>query len=224
MIAENRGMMKTFLLGLSAGGACMTHCGSILLPLLLCQKTRRWKLAAGFLMARLTGYLVFALISLGAGRWIADPNNFQHIPFLEASVLILLGFCLLRHGWSLRGPTCDAGACGLQNGPERFRSFRESGIHYALKTGFLTGFSLCVPFVALLIDGLQQTSISRGLMTFLAFYVGTTAMLLPVLAGGLAFRGTVSRQIGFLTGSIAATIYLLQGIHLLILEVIHVQL
>jgi hypothetical protein len=49
MIAENRGMMKTFLLGLSAGGACMAHCGSILLPLLLCQKTRRWKLAAGFL-------------------------------------------------------------------------------------------------------------------------------------------------------------------------------
>ena len=86
--------MTTFLLGLGAGGGCLAHCGQALLPMLLCERQRRLRLAAAFLAARLGGYCLVALAVFLVGR-LAGANGFAWSPLLEGLVFIALGLYLM---------------------------------------------------------------------------------------------------------------------------------
>ena len=205
--------MKALLLGFSVGGGCIAHCGSVLLPMLLCERQQRWSLAAVFLAARLFGYLLFAIASFYGGALLAKLP-LPHA-LLEAVIFILLGVFLFRYAWKLRDPASCATVCVAKPKAD-FVGFREGAFLYALQAGLLTGLSLCAPFVAVISEGSMQPNLMQSLISFLWFYLGTTLMLLPVLAGGLAKRGNTARQIGLLTGLFAAAIYFLQGTFLIV--------
>ena len=206
--------MKALLLGFSVGGGCIAHCGSVLLPMLLCERRRRWSLAAVFLAARLLGYLLFAIASFYGGTLLAKLPV-PHALF-EAVVFVLLGLFLFRYAWRLRDSADCATTCVGTTPKADFAGFRKSAFYYALQAGLLTGLSLCAPFVAVIAEGSRQPNLIQSLISFLWFYLGTTLMLLPVLAGGLAKRGNIARQIGLLTGLFASAIYLLQGTFLIV--------
>ena len=206
--------MKALLLGLSVGGGCIAHCGSVLLPMLLCERRRRWSLATVFLAARLIGYLLFAIVSFYGGALLAQLPVSHSL--LEAVVFILLGVFLFRYAWRLRDSASCAIACTGAKPKADFAGFREGALVYALQAGLLTGLSLCAPFVAVIAEGSRQPNLMQSLISFLWFYLGTTLMLLPVLAGGLAKRGDTARHIGLLTGLFASAIYFLQGIFLIV--------
>lgn len=204
--------MKALLLGFSVGGGCIAHCGSVLLPMLLCERRRRWSLAAVFLAARLLGYLLFAIASFYGGTLLAKLPVSHAL--LEAVVFVLLGLFLFRYAWRLRdSASCSTVCVGTK--PD-FAGFRKRAFYYALQAGLLTGLSLCAPFVAVISEGSRQPNLMQSLISFLWFYLGTTLMLLPVLAGGLAKRGNTARHIGLLTGLFASAIYFLQGTFLIV--------
>jgi hypothetical protein len=206
--------VKALLLGLSVGGGCVAHCGSVMLPMLLCEQRRRWSLAAIFLIARLFGYLVFAALSFYGGSLLAKIP-FDHSAF-EAGVFILLSLFLFRYAWKFREPADCSGGCLGSTPRADFAGFRKGALSYSLQAGLLTGLSLCAPFIAVIAEGVQQESLMQSMGSFLWFYLGTTMVLIPVLAGGMVRRGEIVRQIGFLTGLLAAAIYLLQGVMLII--------
>lgn len=214
--------MTTFLLGLSVGGGCLTHCGPVLLPLLLCETARRWKLAATFLIARLCGYALVASATFFAGRVLNATAPWLHAGLFEAALYLLLGACLLRYGLNAKRETCE-GHCSGKDNASAFGKFRKSGSAFAARTGFLTGLGLCAPMLAIVAEGAREKTYWGTLGTFLLFFLGTSAVLIPVFACGFACGGRTQaiRQIGFLAGFLAAGLYLLQGTYLLILEVIN---
>jgi len=210
-LPPNGGMItQTFLLGLGMGGGCIAHCGSVLLPVLLCEQRRRWSLAGWFLLARLVGYGVFAIICtwIGSGlEWVGIRG-----PVFEFAVFVIMGVLLLNYAWQMRRDVECVGTCSPSNHKTgKFHEFKRNARRYALQTGFLTGISLCTPFVVILMEGIRRESFFGNVGVFLSFYLGTTLLLLPVLLGGVLSRGTVARQIGFLCSLLCGGLYLLQG-------------
>lgn len=201
--------MKTFLLGISVGGGCIAHCGSVLLPMLLCESRRRWHLAGLFLLARLCGYLVFAVISYYTGILFLKIR-FERV-MIEGGIFILLSILLFRYAWNLKSSIDCLSHCGGENGKNNFQGFRKNARAYAIKAGFLTGLSLCAPFLAVIVEGTQQLNLLGSLTSFLCFYLGTTVVFFPVILTGVLSRGKVIRQIGFLCGFLASGVYFLQG-------------
>ena len=206
-------IMKTLILGMSIGGGCIAHCGTVLLPLLLCETRRRWYLAVLFLGARFFGYLLFALVSFYAGSLLANLSYDRGL--MEGGLFLLLGFLLARYALRLRDTLDCSSGCGKRDSVN-FELFRKSGKNYAIQAGFLTGLSLCTPFLAVLTESLHKGSFLAVLGAFFWFYLGTTIILLPILVGGILSRGIVIRQIGLLCGMLAAVIYFFQGAILLI--------
>ena len=202
---------QTFLLGLSMGGGCLAHCGSVLLPLILCERRKRWTLAMWFLSARLVGYLLFAVVSAIVGGAIAK-GGFGG-PILVSCVSLLMGSLMIRYGWNLRREVSCEGGCSQHGSGDRgkFSRFRKGAKGYALKAGFLTGISFCTPFMVVAFEGVKGAGVWASIGVFLCFYLGTTLLLIPVLVGGILTRGTVIRQIGFLCSFVCGGLYLLQG-------------
>jgi hypothetical protein len=141
------------------------------------------------------------------------------LPLLAEGLLLLsLGLLLIRHALAERPGECG-GACG--DGSDSFARFRSGGMRFAVQAGLLTGLGLCAPMIGLLAEGIRAGSAAATLVGFAAFFAGTTLVLLPILIGGMAARGRVPRQIGFMTAILAGALYLIQGSALLVTEVIH---
>jgi len=208
--------MKTFILGISVGGGCIAHCGSVLLPMLLCEKQKRWTLAGLFLLARLCGYLVFALGSYYIGHRLVLLQRWDRC-FMEGIVFVIMGALLFRYAWKLRGEAgCRGNACGDGGGLNAFRRFKKHAQNYALQAGFMTGVSLCTPFLIVVLQGATEAGPWASVGAFLSFYLGTTVLLLPVLLGGVLSRGIVARQIGTLCGFLCGAMYVIQGCAVLV--------
>lgn len=214
--------MTTFLLGLSVGGGCLTHCGPVLLPMLLCESARRWKLAIAFLAARLCGYTLVATAVFVVSQYAGGMTKLVNGVLVEAVVFILLGACLLRYSLNAKKEVCGGGCAGKDNA-NTFERFRKGGARFAARSGFLTGLGFCAPMMAIVAEGARQSTFFGTVAAFLFFFLGTSAVLIPLFACGFACGGKTKavREIGFIAGLIAAAIYLMQGTYLLITEVIH---
>jgi hypothetical protein len=213
--------MTTFLLGLSLGGGCLTHCGPVLLPMLLCEGARRLRLAAAFLAARLCGYALVAAAVWAFGRFAGAAALFNS-RFFGAAVELLLGAYLLVYSLRAKKTTCGED-CAAGGGKTAFARFKQGGAAFAARTGFLTGLGFCAPMMALVAEGTRQGSFLGTAWTFFLFFLGTSAVLVPLFACGFACGGRTKtiREIGFLAGLAASALYLFQGTMLLITEVAH---
>lgn len=214
--------MTTFLLGLSVGGGCLTHCGPALLPMLLCEDARRWKLAGIFLAARFCGYVLVALSSYALGRISHGMTGLVDDGLFQAAVSLFLGAVLLRYSLNAKRDTCHSTCSGKDNA-DAFDRFRKGGTRFAARTGLLTGLGLCAPMIAIVAEGSRQETFLGTATTFFFFFLGTSAVLLPLFACGFVCGGRTKaiRIVGFLGGFLGAAVYLLHGFHLMTLEFIN---
>jgi sulfite exporter TauE/SafE len=205
--------MKSLLLGLSIGGGCIAHCGSVLLPILLCEQQKRWKLTGLFIGSRLLGYLLFAVASVLLGKIIILPN-FLSSSLFDGLISIVLGCVLLYYGFQLSSELeCDSSSCQPPGKPQTsFERFKKGSAVYATRAGFLTGLSLCAPFLVIMADIGVSANMYEGILNILLFYIGTTVVLLPIMLGGYLSRFLIARQIGCLSAFLGGGIYGLQGI------------
>ena len=89
-------MLQGFLLGLSTGATCLAYCAPVLVPYLLGEaksiRQTAWTLSR-FMLGRLLGYLVFAVIAWLTGSWLGLLTERRET--LLGSVYILLAALLL---------------------------------------------------------------------------------------------------------------------------------
>jgi sulfite exporter TauE/SafE len=191
--------------------------------MLLCERSRRLRLAAAYLAARLFAYILLGLgIALVAGTGIAGAQGLGS-PAAQALLALLVGLILLRYSLRIHREECATGSAHRCGGAASFARWKRGGLVYALQTGLVSGLALCAPMTAIIAEALKTGTAMGALGTLLAFYLGTTTLLLPLLIGGFACGGRTSaiRQIGFLCGLLAAGFYLLQGLHLLTTLILH---
>ena len=207
---------EALLLGLTTGPICLASCGPVVVPWILVQPrgvlvlTRRLSL---FLSARLTGYLLFATAVWFLGESI--PSSWAGRSWFFAIVQLLLGFALLFYaaGWPRRA---HAGS------PTRLVQIgkppRPSG---ALPLGFLTGLSLCPPFLIAAVRGAQLGSLPASLLFFTAFFAGTAIWFAPFASLGFVRRTPALLTVARITAVLLACWYGLSAVVILTERIIH---
>ena len=192
---------EALALGVSSGPACLASCGPLLIPALAAERrpTRGSGIVlAEFLAGRFGGYVVFACVA-----WLAGLS-FQLAPRAGTLAFGLadLGMAALLAGYGValgRRPAGCQGECPAVRAHRLAGRF--GGVAPAL-LGFLSGVSLCPPFVAAGIRAAQGSGLVHALVFFACFFLGTSIWFVPSLGVGLLHRfaavAVVARLVLFL--------------------------
>ena len=171
---------QALALGLASGPACVASCGPVVIPSLLAERAGlriNVRYLSTFLATRLLGYLVFATVAWELGALLTLPVSGRLWVF--ATIHLLLGFVLLWYAYSV-GRSCTQACAGSELVTIDAPAGRKVPAAGAL--GFLTGVSLCPPFVAAGVRAAEAANLVGALVFFTVFFAGTSIWFLP-LAG-----------------------------------------
>jgi hypothetical protein len=202
-----------FILGLSNGLTCVAYCAPVLLPYLLGEgKGVLWNalLTGQFLLGRLLGYMLFAVLAWAVGRSFTQGGGHQDL--LIGTAYAVFSPFLIFYGFFRRGVSCPAASANELR--HRFPALWPAILPIA--AGFVTGLSFCPPFLLAFTGAVAQTALVQSLLFFFSFFLGTS--LLFVLAPSVGvFRGFPALQIiGKMAAGLMGLYYLYSGIILLI--------
>jgi hypothetical protein len=81
--------------------------------------------------------------------------------------------------------------------------------------GFLTGFSLCPPFVAAGVRAAELGSVTQALLFFIFFFVGTSVWFVPFIGISCVARNQAVITVARMAMALIALYYLFLGIAML---------
>src|SRR5208283_1615193 len=172
--------------GLASGPACMASCGPVVVPSLLAEGAGmrlNTRYLSSFLGARFVGYLLFASVAWGLGALVSLPPALR-LP-VAGVVHVLLACVLLWYAYSV-GRACTSSCASSEL--VTIGVAKKRGVSGAAVLGFLTGFSICPPFVAAGLRAAELGSIAAAVYFFAVFFVGTSVWFLPFLSLGCVRR------------------------------------
>ncbi len=207
------------MLGLSSGPACVAACGPVLVPALLTERTgirSNGRTLCIFLVARLSGYLLFAAVAWELGT-LASRVPASRV-LLMGVVNVILAGVLLWYAYSAKhicSRACVEPELVTIGKTERPR------IHGAAMLGLLTGLSLCPPFVAAGFRAAQLGSVFQALLFFTLFFVGTSVWFIPYVGLGCVVRNQAVVTVARMAMALIAVYYLVSGIAMIVGRSIH---
>jgi hypothetical protein len=207
---------EALLLGLASGPACVASCGPVVVPSLLAEGTG-WRVNARYLLfflgTRLLGYLLFAVIAWELGALVSPPATERAV--IYGGIHVLLGVCLFWYASSVgRGCAHNCAGSGLV-------SIGKRGVPGAAVLGFLTGVSLCPPFVAAGLRAAELGSLVAALLFFGVFFVATTVWFVPFVGLGCVRRNESVIFVARTAMVLVALYYSIAGIAMLAGRRIH---
>lgn len=209
-------MFKGFILGLSSGGYCLASCIPVFVPYILSEdKKTKWNFIclSKFMLGRLLGYILFALLAWITGNFIIKQSHYKEIIF--ALSYIFLSFTLILYTFSKSHRVCN-----IKYFNKIFnRSNSKTSFTTVLLLGFLTGINVCPPFILAFSDAAFFTNILSSILYFIAFFVGTTVYFIPIPFIGV-LKGNQVKLIGQMCSLIIGVFYMYSGIIMLFKEII----
>jgi len=205
---------EALFLGLASGPACVASCGPVLVPSLLAERDGlrlNSRYLSAFLATRLLGYLLFAAVAWELGALVAIPSSERSLVF--ALIHLLLAAVLLRYAYSV-GRACNH-ACASSE----LVTIGAAGKHRvpgAAVLGFLTGVSLCPPFVAAGVRAAQAASVTAAMLFFAVFFLGTSVWFVPFAGLGWVRRNEAVTTVARMAMVLIALYYLLAGLTTLV--------
>jgi hypothetical protein len=186
----------------------------VLVPSLLAERSG-WRLneryLAIFLGTRLGGYLVFALIAWELGTLVSVRASMRAPVF--GGVHLLLAVALL---WYARaaGRAC-ARPCAANELVSIGLPGKRRSLPGAAVFGFLTGISLCPPFVAAGIRAAELGSLAAALVFFALFFAGTSIWFVPFVGLSCVRRNAAVTTVARMAMVLIACYYAFLGIAIL---------
>jgi hypothetical protein len=157
-----------------------------------------------FLGARFLGYLLFAAVAWQLGVLVALPPATRL--FVMGVVHVLLAGVLLWYAYSVGHAHARSSSELVTIGVARKR--RLSG---PAALGFLTGLSLCPPFVIAGVRAAQLDSVAAALLFFAVFFVGTSIWFAPLVSLGCLRRSEAVTTVARMAMVVIAVYYLFLG-------------
>jgi sulfite exporter TauE/SafE len=204
--------IEALVLGFGSGPICLASCGPVLLPWLAMERvdlTGTARSLSVFLGGRLAGYFVFALFA-----WLLGMVASTNVPtraWIFGAINLALAAILAWHAW-LPWKSCPR----VDNQPNaEFYQIAPAKKHTLLNTavlGFLTGTSLCPPFVAAGVRAAELHSLSGALTFFFLFFIGTAPWFLPSMAVSPLRRAPAAAIVARMTLGLIAAYYAYLGI------------
>ncbi|MDD5044482.1 MAG: sulfite exporter TauE/SafE family protein [Candidatus Omnitrophica bacterium] len=196
-------ILEGLVLGLATGGYCLTACLPFIVPYMLAEArpgiAGNLKLLIEFLSGRLLAYIIFAVVVSILGRTL---QGVYFSKFLSVAMIITASF-MLMYAWTKNFPA------------SRFCTYVAASKYLARMPflfGFLIGINICPPFLMGMIKLLELGNVFKGVVYFLAFFIGTSLYMLPLLS--LAWTVKIKRlqNIGNLTAFLVGVWFLVAGI------------
>ncbi len=198
----NRIIIEGLMLGLSAGINCLGTCFIFFMPYLLVEGKQKafenLNKIFLFMAGRLIAYIAFALIMgfLGAAYRNIFTAGFSYICLISASVLMLI--YSLSH---IR----DSGFCA-------FLIKRFSLLRIPFLLGLFTGLNPCPPFLVGMARLLTLNNILGGVVLFIAFFLGTSVYMIPLVFVSYFNKSARIKQIGLMVALLSGFWFLAVGI------------
>lgn len=205
---------EALVLGLASGPACVASCGPVLIPSLLAEGAGvrlHARYLSAFLATRLLGYLLFAIVAWELGTLVSLRATAH--PLVFAVIHLSLGCVLLRYAYSVGRACSHTCASAELVSIGRANSHPISG---AAVLGFLTGVSLCPPFVAAGVRAAEAASTIAALFFFAVFFLGTSVWFVPFAGLGWVRRNEAVTTVARMAMVLIALYYLLTGVAILI--------
>jgi len=205
---------EALVLGLASGPACVASCGPVLVPSLLAERgglRLNSRYLSAFLATRLLGYMVFAAVAWEVGALVSFRASERMWVF--AVIHVLLGFVLLRYAWSV-GHACNHAGAG--SGLVTIGGAGRHRLPGAAVLGFLTGVSLCPPFVAAGVRAAEAANVAGAMLFFAVFFLGTSAWFVPFAGMGWVRRNPAVTTVARMAMALIALYYLFSGLATLI--------
>jgi len=169
-----------------------------------------------FLGTRLLGYLVFAAVAWEVGALVSLPP--QERSWIFAVVHALLGCALVWYAYS-------AGrACAHSCASAELVTIGGAGKHRvpgAAVLGFLTGVSLCPPFVAAGVRAAEAASMAAAVLFFAVFFLGTSVWFVPFAGLGWVRRNEAVTTVARMAMVLIALYYFYAGLTTLIRKTVY---
>lgn len=200
---------EALVLGLASGPACLASCGPVLVPSLLAERAGlrvHGRYLSVFLATRLLGYLLFAAVAWQLGTLVALPSSLRSVIF--AVIHVLLGCVLLGYAYSA-GRTCLSACAG--SSLVTIGAPRKHPIPGAAVLGFLTGVSLCPPFVAAGVRAAEAASMVDAVLFFAVFFLGTSIWFVPFAGLGWVRRNEAVTTVARMAMVLIALYYFYAG-------------
>jgi len=204
---------EALVLGLASGPACLASCGPVVVPSLLAEGAGlrlNTRYLSSFLGARFLGYLLFAAVAWELGALVSLPPAPRMI--LIGVIHVLLAGVLLWYAYS-------AGHCAQSCSGSELVSIGVSGkrgVSGAAALGFLTGLSLCPPFVAAGVRAAELGSVAAALLFFAVFFVGTSVWFVPFAGLGCVVRNEAVTTVARMAMVLIALYYAYLGLAMLL--------
>jgi len=209
-------LAEALALGLMSGPACVASCGPVVVPTLLAERSGlrlHGLYLSTFLATRLCGYLLFAVLAWefgNLGNLATLPTSARSLVF--GPIHLLLAGALLRYAYSV-GRTCDRSCKSAE-----LVTIGAAGNHRipgAAALGFLTGVSLCPPFVAAGVRAAEAASMVAAVLFFAAFFLGTSIWFVPFAALGWVRRNEAVITVARMAMVLIALYYFYAGLTIL---------
>jgi sulfite exporter TauE/SafE len=197
--------IQGILLGLSTGLFCLGYCAPVFVPLIMSEKraVAHNTLVVGELaLGRLIAYLLSGAVAGYLGMQLEGPS-FQR---LVGWAMIVLSAILLLYVATMRWPQFSL--CKWAKG----HYFR-----FPIVFGFLTGINICPPFLLAISYTFSFGSITKGILLFGGFFLGTSVYLLVLLPLGYLGQWQNLRIIALITAILSGVFFLLMGVARLIM-------
>jgi len=196
-------ILEGLTLGLSAGIYCIGACLVFFVPYLLVEGKKNisdsLRKIFSFMLGRLTAYIIFALIAGFIG------SLYQNIFTIRLSHICLIVASLLMLGYSLAHNFKDSAFCG---GLVR----RFSLIRIPFFLGLFTGLNPCPPFLVGVVRLWTLNNILGGVVLFMAFFLGTSVYMIPLLFIPYLNRSERIKRIGLMVTLLSSLWFLFVGI------------
>jgi len=188
-------MVASFVAGLAVGPACVLHCGvfhgAFLARYAHDRRRDNVLLGAALLAGRFGAYVLFGLL-LGL---VATSGVVTVKPW----VLTLAFGCLMLAYAVL--PRTKQSRCSC-------RRVDANVVGGALLLGFVSGLSPCPPFLASGLIAMRSHGVGTAVLTLVAFFVGSSVLLLPLWFGPAAMSGRLRLRLRTFSRIIAGAVAL----------------
>ncbi|MEN6438790.1 MAG: sulfite exporter TauE/SafE family protein [Syntrophobacter sp.] len=201
---EHLPIISGFMLGLSTGPICMATCLPIVFPFALSEDgetgaAQRWYFLARFLAGRLVAYIAMGSITgLIASRLGYAGTKIGIYAWLVLSLILI--------AYGLGAGIKHVGFCRLVA-----RGVAAQSFPYVL--GFLTGLSICPPFLLALSYVMEQSAnMIFAIVFFVSFFCATSLYVLPIGIIGHLPHQVWFRMVGRFAAVLSGLFFLWQGL------------
>jgi hypothetical protein len=206
--------LEAFLLGLSNGAVCLAYCAPVLVPCLMggvgrCGLRSDSLVVLRFLIGRLFGYLLFAVVSWGLGRSLAHTDHFQEA--LVGSSYLALSIILVFYAFFDKRSSCARSRIMALTG-----KVGTSPLVLPVAAGLASGLNFCPPFLLALVAGARTGSLQGSLFFFLVFFLGTSLFFIPAPFLGALRRFPAIGIVGKMAAGIIGCYYGYTGLIMLL--------